>query len=117
MIQMVRVEVGGRIRAARKAAHLTQSALAESAGITVESVSRIETGVYEPSLTTTVEIARVLGLALDELVTGDGPKATDLSAPSRRIAVLAAGLDPKVFKALHLILLRISKKRPAKAKS
>lgn len=113
MNAMNRVEVGGRIRAARKAAHLTQSALAESVGITVESVSRIETGVYEPSLSTTVEISRVLGLALDELVNGDAKPAM-LPAPARRIAVLAAGLDPKVFKALHLILLRISKKRSAK---
>lgn len=63
--------LGARIKAARNAAGMTQSRLAERAGIEVQSLSRIERGAYEPSLSTAVGLAGALGLTLDQLVMGE----------------------------------------------
>ena len=68
-------QLGARIKAARHAAGLTQSRLAELAGIEVQSLSRIERGAYEPSLSTTVTLARALGQSLDRLVLGEPGEA------------------------------------------
>ncbi|MEN9797714.1 MAG: Helix-turn-helix domain [Pseudomonadota bacterium] len=77
--------LGARIKAARNAAGMTQSRLAERAGIEVQSLSRIERGAYEPSLSTAVALAAALGMTLDLLVLGERderPRWTELPVTS-----------------------------------
>jgi y4mF family transcriptional regulator len=57
-------EVGGRIRAARKEAGLTQKDLADLAGISERTVRAIETGTGNPALAAVAAAANVLGLRL-----------------------------------------------------
>lgn len=49
---------------ARKAADMTQAALADAAGLSRMTVQRIESGDIDPRLSTLQEMARVLGLEL-----------------------------------------------------
>lgn len=56
------------IRDARKARRLTQDDLAERAGVTGETISRIERGVVEPSAETLRALAPVLGMAAADLL-------------------------------------------------
>ncbi|GAA3699238.1 hypothetical protein GCM10023081_40140 [Arthrobacter ginkgonis] len=57
-------ELGGRIRAARKEAGLTQKDLADLAGISERTVRAIETGTGNPALAAVAAAANVLGLRL-----------------------------------------------------
>lgn len=57
-------EVGGRIRATRKEAGLTQKDLADLAGISERTVRAIETGTGNPALAAVSAAANVLGLRL-----------------------------------------------------
>lgn len=59
---------GNRIKEAREAANMTQAELAEMAGITRVSLSRIETGANpNPSVQTAIRIAKTLGVSMDFL--------------------------------------------------
>ena len=59
---------GIRIKAARKRADMTQSELAEKAGISLMSVRRYEHGSREPSINTLKKIAEVLGIPTRDLI-------------------------------------------------
>ena len=59
--------VGERIAAYRRAAKLTQEALAEQVRVAPETISRLERGVTVPSITTLESIGRALNLKLGEL--------------------------------------------------
>lgn len=60
--------IGQRIKAAREHAHITQSELARSTGLSTHYVSAIERGIKTPKLETFVEIAKVLGVSADWLL-------------------------------------------------
>jgi ribosome-binding protein aMBF1 (putative translation factor) len=64
--------VGLRIQAARLAANLTQSELAEATGIDRTYISRLERGRYNVSVSTLCRLARALGVSGGELLP-DGP--------------------------------------------
>ena len=53
---------GDRLRELRAAAELTQAALAEKAGIQVNSVARLERGAYQPSWDVVRKLAAALGV-------------------------------------------------------
>ncbi|MFM9370843.1 helix-turn-helix domain-containing protein [Streptomyces sp. Da 82-17] len=67
--------VGPRLRALRKARGTTLTALSETTGISVSTLSRLESGRREPTLKHLLPLAKAHGLPLDELVgapqTGD----------------------------------------------
>jgi len=69
--------VGLRVREARKAAGLTQDALAVRLDRTVESISNLERGKSLPSLEGLAAIARGLGLRLSDLVADIEADAVD----------------------------------------
>lgn len=69
------------LQAARKRQGLKQQELAERAGLSRMTVQRIESGAIDPRLSTLVEMARVLGLAL-VTVASEGTAATGVSGAS-----------------------------------
>lgn len=60
--------VGPRLRTLRKQRGVTLSALAESTGISVSTLSRLESGERRPTLELLLPLARVHQVPLDELV-------------------------------------------------
>ncbi|MEV5968539.1 helix-turn-helix transcriptional regulator [Streptomyces sp. NPDC051921] len=67
--------IGPRLRALRHDRGLTLEALAEETGISVSTLSRVESGVRRPTLDLLIPLARAHRVALDQLVaapaTGD----------------------------------------------
>jgi transcriptional regulator with XRE-family HTH domain len=67
--------VGPRLRALRQERSITLSRLSESTGISVSTLSRLESGQRRPTLELLLPLARAYGVPLDELVgapqTGD----------------------------------------------
>jgi transcriptional regulator with XRE-family HTH domain len=67
--------VGPRLRALRRQRDITLSALAESTGISVSTLSRLESGQRKPTLELLLPLAQAYGVPLDDLaggpVTGD----------------------------------------------
>ena len=60
--------VGPRLRALRVEKELTLADLASATGISVSTLSRLESGGRRPTLELLLPIARAHGLALDDLV-------------------------------------------------
>ena len=64
-------KIGLRIAEARVKHNLTQEELAKKIGKTSQFISNIETGKRKPSLSTLINIAKVLNLSLDYLIIYD----------------------------------------------
>ena len=68
-------DVGARLRGLRSARHLTLARVCADTGISVSTLSRLESGQRRPTLELLMPLARVYGVTLDELVgapaTGD----------------------------------------------
>lgn len=73
------VLIGGRVRAARRDRGLGLGALAEQAGIGKGSLSEIENGVRNPTLSTLYALARALDVPLSTLLAERA--GTDLASP------------------------------------
>jgi transcriptional regulator with XRE-family HTH domain len=69
-IQKHRRLLGEAIRAARKAAGLSQEKLAEKADLSTVFISRVERGKESPSVDNLANIARGLGTRVRALVSG-----------------------------------------------
>lgn len=63
--QAIRTRIGNRIADLRKQANLTQSELAERAGLQRTHVSRIEAGKYAVTFEVVQAIAEALGMTVD----------------------------------------------------
>ncbi len=95
--------VGDRVKRARRDVGLTQAALAEAAGISDETISRIERGAYEPAVSTMMALTDALGVSLDSLAgRSEAQKATPrVEAPLlRRLTEEAERLDAEAIAAL-----------------
>lgn len=79
MVDTDKAFIANKIRLARKKVRLTQLALAKELGITPAHVSRIEAGVYVPSVQTFLKMVQVLQLDLKEF----GIESTDNKNPVR----------------------------------
>ncbi|MFD3730154.1 helix-turn-helix domain-containing protein [Streptomyces sp. NPDC058632] len=64
----VLADVGPRLRRIRKEREVTLAALSEATGISVSTLSRLESGLRKPSLELLLPIAQAHQVALDELV-------------------------------------------------
>ena len=60
--------IGHNVRAARKAAGLTQAALSERTGIAVPHISRLEAGIHLPSVSTLKKVADTLEVPICRLL-------------------------------------------------
>ena len=59
---------GPRLRELREAAGLTQTALGERAGIVGSQINKLELGVNQPTLATSLALARALGVEVTAFV-------------------------------------------------
>ncbi|MEW6776356.1 MAG: helix-turn-helix transcriptional regulator [Bdellovibrionota bacterium] len=82
--EKLRKDLGGRIRAFRHSAGLTQAELGDLAQIGNEFLSRLEHGRGSPSLDTLGRLAAALGVPLSELFASEEPPAP-LKRSARRI--------------------------------
>lgn len=78
--------IGSRIKAARKAAHLTQEQLAEIIGISAKNLSFIETGRFGVGLETLLRICTALHVSADALLFGQADGSAE--AWARELAAL-----------------------------
>jgi transcriptional regulator with XRE-family HTH domain len=69
--------IGQRIRTKRHAQAITAEQLAQRAGLTLGTVSRIERGANEPTVSSLTAIARALGTTVDDLIGAADPVATE----------------------------------------
>ena len=80
-MEQLRLQIGAAVRAARKRQkNLTQEKLAESAGVSMETISNVERGATLPTIDVLFKIARVLPLdlaALAKVEPGEGAPSTD----------------------------------------
>ncbi len=63
----LKIRFGKRLRELRKERDMTQEVLADKIGLTEESVSNIERGVFGPKFDNLEKIARVLKVPVKEL--------------------------------------------------
>ena len=70
---------------ARRQSGLSQKEVAEVLDVSRQAVSRWETGAAAPSTENLVELARLYGVSLDELVNGPAPASDAAAAPRRKL--------------------------------
>lgn len=100
-------EIGQRIRKIRKAHGLTQEELAERVNISTTHMSHIETGNTKLSLPVLVDIAAVLEVRTDDLlsshpVPGTGPVLEEIAAILERCSKRESRIIADVVKATKL---------------
>ncbi len=59
--------LGSRLREVRTAAGLTQAELADKVGVSRKTVNTVENGVFVPSTTLALSLARALGVTVEDL--------------------------------------------------
>ena len=59
--------LANRIKSERDKASLTQAALAELVGVSRKTINTVENGVFTPSATLAIKLAKVLGLSVEQL--------------------------------------------------
>jgi transcriptional regulator with XRE-family HTH domain len=62
------VPLAKRLKELRAKKKLTQCLLAKKAGLTLAYIGRLETGHYDPQLSTLRKLAKVLGVTISDLV-------------------------------------------------
>ena len=70
-------DIGRRIQALRKERGMTQEMLAEKIGVSAQAVSKWENGYSCPDISVLPTLAAVLGITVDELLSGVSAGATD----------------------------------------
>lgn len=63
-----------RLRLARMECDMSQAQLAETVGVTRQTIGLIESGGYNPTLNLCIAICRALGKTLDELFWEEEPQ-------------------------------------------
>lgn len=84
--------VGPRLRALRQARQNTLAELASTTGISVSTLSRLESGSRRPTLELLLPLARAYGVTLDELV--DAPQTGDPRVHMRPVSVNGMTMVP-----------------------
>lgn len=93
------------VRAARVARGLSQQALARAAGVTRQTIGGIEAGLYAPSVSVALRLARVLGQPVGELFWLDEDLPTVEAVPASG-GEPALGADPAV--PVSVVLARLA---------
>lgn len=61
------MRIVNKVKQYRKDAHMTQSQLAERSGVSRQTISDIETGKHDPTISVSLLLARALGVKVDNL--------------------------------------------------
>ena len=93
-----------RIRRLRTERYLTQEALCDRAGISIDAVSRIEGGSRVPTLDTLEKIAHALSVSVVDLVRTTNLPGPNLSPTIQRIANMLDHQSPAVQHAAEKIV-------------
>ncbi len=99
MTQDLKLIVGARLRAARRAKNMTQSQLAEAVSRTVEAVSNVERGLSLPPLDVLDRAAEVLEVSLAELI---APSEADGNMQERAVLEARAGATLRALPSAYL---------------
>ena len=78
------IRLGQEIRQTRKKRRMSQSELAEKAGLALMTISRLERGEHDPHMKTLVRITRALDVPLFELMRSAGYFNNDDSDDAER---------------------------------
>lgn len=70
--------IGSRIAQARKAKGYTQEEFSQLLGVTAQAVSKWENDISCPDIQLLPKIAEIMGMTLDELITGKTPCTTEV---------------------------------------
>ena len=77
--------MGNRIGRLRRARNIKQEELAEQLGVTAQAVSKWENDASCPDISLLPQLAQLLGVTVDELLTGKGPEmAVRILPPEER---------------------------------
>ena len=90
---MERIEVGIKIREARKQKEFTQQMLADAVGVSEMYISQIERGMKMPSLSMFIKIITTLDISADYVLRDALPTGKDFVY--KEVAELLDGLTPK----------------------
>ena len=88
--------IGEALRRFRTERQLSLAAVAEEAGVSVATLSRVETNKQSVDVALLFELARILGVAPAEIIGGDG-EADDVGSLARRLATLRPADRTRVF--------------------
>ena len=91
----VKAMLGTRIAALRREAGMSQAQLAKLLGISPSAMGMYEQGRREPSLHLLGELARVLNVSTDYLITGK-PRTDDLETVETLLAARILGADRRL---------------------
>ena len=61
------MKIVNKVKQYRTSAHMTQSQLAERSGVSRQTISDIETGKHDPTISVVLLLARALGVKVDNL--------------------------------------------------
>ena len=100
--KMKMVEIGQRIQKERKALGLSQEQLAVAVGVSLNSISSIERGIFSPALDTFHEICDALMVSPDYLLFGK----RDLSEFSNAVQILLR-MSPHEQEIVERLLLNL----------
>jgi putative transcriptional regulator len=64
---MARATLGNHLKSLRTQAGLTQADLAERVGVSRKTINTVENGVFTPSATLALQLARALGVSVEAL--------------------------------------------------
>lgn len=110
------VALGVRVKSLRRERKLTQAGLAECAGVTDETVSRVERGAFEPSVSTVVALALALQTSPDVLLgSADKRESVPQALPPfvQRLIDLVLALDVESQAVLlRMAELLLTKRKP-----
>lgn len=88
--------IGETLRRFRIERHLSLAAVAEEAGVSVATLSRVETNKQSVDVALLLELARILDVPPAEILGGDG-EVDDVGSLARRLATLRPADRTRVF--------------------
>jgi len=120
VLAAVLAAVGPRLRALRARRGMTLAALAVDTGISVSTLSRLESGRRRPTLELLLPLARVYDVTLDDLVgappTGD-PRTHERPFGRQDVTYLPLTHAPEGVQAVKLVLPGVTESPPAEPRT